>query len=117
MIGTIRYLPSHKTKMKLPSDGHLVRKGKMKLWQDTKNKENSIVSYGNSISLMVTDSSVIKFVSLFMDTACLYVTFNSGDMYRYDNVPTRAIIDAMSADSVGKWFNADIKGKYEYVKV
>lgn len=47
----------------------------------------------------------------------LEIEFNSGAIYQYENVPVRVYEVMMKADSVGKYFNAHIKSKYNYRKV
>lgn len=45
------------------------------------------------------------------------IEFNSGAIYQYENVPIRVYEVMMKADSVGKYFNAHIKSKYNYRRV
>ena len=45
------------------------------------------------------------------------IEFNSGAIYQYENVPIRVYDVMMKADSVGKYFNAHIKSKYNYRRV
>ena len=47
----------------------------------------------------------------------LEIEFNSGAIYQYENVPIRVYDVMMKADSVGKYFNAHIKSKYNYRRV
>lgn len=42
------------------------------------------------------------------------IEFNSGAIYQYEKVPYRVYKVMMSSDSVGKYFNAHIKSKYNY---
>ena len=46
----------------------------------------------------------------------LLVKFNRGDIYRYDGVPLSTYQGLIGADSVGKFFHANIRA-YPYVKV
>jgi len=43
----------------------------------------------------------------------LSVTFTSGKVYDFHGVPEEKYHEMVKAESVGKWFNANIKGKYE----
>ena len=44
----------------------------------------------------------------------LFVTFRaSGDTYRYLNVPYSVFLNLQIAESAGKYYNSDIKGKYK----
>ena len=47
----------------------------------------------------------------------LEIEFKSGAIYQYENVPIRVYEVMMKADSVGKYFNAHIKSKYNYRRV
>lgn len=47
----------------------------------------------------------------------LIIEFKNGAVYQYDNVPIRVYDVMMKADSVGKYFNAHIKSKYNYRKI
>ena len=46
----------------------------------------------------------------------LKVRFKNGTEYHYYDVPEKVHADLMSAESVGKHFNAHIKGKFEHGK-
>jgi hypothetical protein len=47
------------------------------------------------------------------ETMQFYVEFLTGKMYVYDNVPKEKWVEALSAPSIGKFLNSDIKGKFE----
>ena len=47
----------------------------------------------------------------------LYVKFLNGSAYAYDNVPLPVYLDLVAAESVGKHFCANIKGKYNFSKL
>ncbi len=63
------------------------------------------------------ESSNIAQVGYDRETQELRIRFHSGAEYTYANVPGVVFADLVDADSVGKFFNAEIKGKYEYAKV
>lgn len=44
----------------------------------------------------------------------LFVTFKTGKTYRYDEVPLSVWEASLQAESIGKFLNTDIKGKYSY---
>jgi KTSC domain len=46
----------------------------------------------------------------------LMVKFNRGDIYRYDGVPLSVYNDFVNAESVGRFFHANIKA-YPYTKI
>lgn len=47
----------------------------------------------------------------------LYVRFHSGGTYSYDEVPEAVYRSLMSAPSPGRYFIANIKGRYPYRKL
>ncbi|KAF0114066.1 KTSC domain-containing protein [Pseudotabrizicola sp. L79] len=47
----------------------------------------------------------------------LEVQFKSGGIYQYFNVPAFMYERLMSADSLGRFFNTEIKGHYPEAKV
>ena len=55
--------------------------------------------------------------SIGYDGNIMEIEFNSGAIYQYENVPIRVYDVMMKADSVGKYFNAHIKSKYNYRRV
>jgi len=46
----------------------------------------------------------------------LYIAFNSGTTYVYFDVPEKVFKDMLDAPSQGKFFHANIRGKYDYDK-
>ena len=42
----------------------------------------------------------------------LHIAFNSGGLYAYFNVPNDIILGLLSASSHGRYFHANIKGRY-----
>lgn len=47
----------------------------------------------------------------------LKVTFNSGALYEYDDVPHEVFAELNLSDSQGKYFNLNIAKKYTYKKI
>lgn len=47
----------------------------------------------------------------------LLVKFNSGAIYEYKDVPEEVFDALLSAESVGKYFNKEIKGKFTFRKL
>ena len=47
----------------------------------------------------------------------LLVTFHNGTTYAYEGVPAETFLDAVNAESIGKFININIKGKFNGVKV
>lgn len=54
---------------------------------------------------------------LYHDGADLYITFKQGRRYKFKSVPESVVQAAIDASSVGKYYYANIQGKYEYEEV
>ena len=62
-------------------------------------------------------SSRILKMSYIKSKKLLTITFNSGATYEYYDVPTEVIDGITQADSLGKYFDAHIKDRYNYRRV
>ncbi|MDQ6844484.1 MAG: KTSC domain-containing protein [Bacteroidota bacterium] len=62
-------------------------------------------------------SSVISFIKYDKANAALRITFVSGIIYTYKNVPEEVHEALLSSSSKGTYLNQHIKGKYEFEKV
>lgn len=62
-------------------------------------------------------SSMIAQIGYDEASLTLVIKFTNGDMYEYFNVPKETFDALANADSEGKYFIANIKGKFEYKKV
>lgn len=51
------------------------------------------------------------------ENGTLYVSFNSGSLYSYANVPEHVYIDLMNAASHGQYFSAHIRNSYAYTRL
>ncbi len=51
------------------------------------------------------------------DTGTLAIRFKSGQEYRYEKFPAQLAEDFFGAESVGKFFHANIRGQFKGVKV
>jgi len=51
------------------------------------------------------------------DTQILEIEFLNGSVYEYSSVPPSEYVGLMNADSKGKYFNANIKDIYAFVKL
>lgn len=60
------------------------------------------------------NSSQIKTIRYFADDHRLEIYFVTGKVYEYYKVPESVYEGALTADSIGKYVNTNIKGKYEY---
>jgi hypothetical protein len=62
-------------------------------------------------------SSELRCVGYEEPTRLLEVEFHSGEIYRYFGVPARLVLELLEADSIGRFFNAYIRSKFEFEKV
>ena len=65
----------------------------------------------------VMPSSVVLKIDYDADATTLRITFVSGKIYAYENVPEATYVAMKSAFSKGIFFNDHIKGKYSFKKV
>jgi hypothetical protein len=62
-------------------------------------------------------SSNMKEVGYDQENKILSVRFQNGNLYHYKNVDGRTFDEFRLAESKGKYFFANIKGKFEFVKI
>jgi KTSC domain len=62
-------------------------------------------------------SSVIKKIEYQDDSRRLRITFVSGDIYDYLNVPKAVFEEMRASGSKGAFLNALVKGRYDFEKV
>jgi hypothetical protein len=62
-------------------------------------------------------SSVIKAVGYDQATNVLEVEFHSGKVYRYFMVPLSAYRELIEAESIGAYFNTEIRNDYSCVEI
>jgi hypothetical protein len=60
------------------------------------------------------ESSVIDAVGY---SRVLEIRFESGRIYQYYNVPEEIFEGMMQAESKGRYFNANIRGKFDYQEI
>ena len=61
-------------------------------------------------------SSNIKSVGYDIDNSVLELEFNTGAVYCYMNVDLKTVVEFIFADSVGKYFAANIKNRFKFEK-
>ena len=64
----------------------------------------------------IKDSSVIDLVLYDLTEDCLIVKFNSKSIWIYLDVDIKYYYELISADSVGNYFNKNIRNKYDSYK-
>ena len=62
-------------------------------------------------------STNLATVKYWKNTQTLRVTFHNGAVYDYAGVPADVVQDLITADSVGGYFNRNIKNTYRYARV
>jgi len=65
------------------------------------------------IPMLPVNSSVAYAIGYDADSQILQVEFQSGEIYQYFDVEAETWEDFHSADSIGEFFNQEIKGNYE----
>ena len=64
------------------------------------------------MKLIKVESSNIAKVGYDQSKKILAIQFESGKTYNYADVPANVVLDFLFADSLGKYFNTQIKEKY-----
>lgn len=67
--------------------------------------------------MIMTPVKSSDIASIGYEGSILYVRFNSGGMYAYPNVPESLYRALMEAPSHGKFFAANIKNRYPFIKM
>ncbi len=62
-------------------------------------------------------SSNIAAIGYNEDNQVLEIEFNNGSVYQYSDVPSSERDGIMSAESKGRYFHANIRERYPYVKL
>jgi len=62
-----------------------------------------------------TNSSIIKEVGY--DGKDLYINLTTNSNYKYENVPSKVYKEFLKADSLGQYFNKNIRNSYKYVRM
>jgi len=62
-------------------------------------------------------SSVMTYVHYDEESAELDITFVSGKIYRYFGVPLATYIDLLDAESLGEFFNQNVKDAFRFIEV
>jgi hypothetical protein len=63
------------------------------------------------------NSSEFLSVGYDVPTSTLEAEYQSGEVYRYFDVPSRLVLELLEAPSIGRFFNARIRPKFRFVKV
>ena len=69
------------------------------------------------MKLTTVESSMVHAVGYDAETQTLEVVFNSGRIYRYENVPAEEYEGLMNAESKGRYMRANIIDVHPYYRV
>lgn len=69
------------------------------------------------MSMIPVNSSTIDSIGYNQQTNRLTVKFKTGAIYEYLDVPHYVYESVMSADSIGKALNSEVKGIYDFSKI
>lgn len=65
---------------------------------------------------VLVDSSTLRDVAYDSERRRLVLTFISGSVYEYADVPATVARDLLQAESKGQYFNAHIRERYRYMR-
>jgi hypothetical protein len=77
----------------------------------------SLASYEESIPMLPINSSMATAVGYDDGKNILQVEFHNGAVYQYSDIDQDTWQDLHQADSIGKFFNENVRGKYQYERV
>jgi hypothetical protein len=77
----------------------------------------SLASYEESIPMLPINSSMATAVGYDGGKNILQVEFHNGAVYQYSDIDQDTWQDLHQADSIGKFFNENVRGKYQYERV
>lgn len=81
-----------------------------------KTRLDSIAKKQRAVKRIPVSSSMIKEIER-IPGGGLVVVFNTGKAYKYPALPKNVTNDLLKADSIGRFFNENVKNKYEHEKV
>ncbi|MCY3637186.1 MAG: KTSC domain-containing protein [bacterium] len=62
-------------------------------------------------------SSNVSSIGYDAETSCLFIAFNNGSLYSYDNVAVDTYREFINAPSKGRFVAYRIRGKYPYRRI
>jgi DNA-binding Lrp family transcriptional regulator len=81
-------------------------------------KEAREIMLQDSVHKRITvESDYLRSVGYDSSNQVLEIEFQRGEVYQYKEVPAAVYTDLMNAPSHGKYFNANIKDVYPYLKL
>jgi|694.fasta_scaffold05097_16 hypothetical protein len=70
----------------------------------------------NTITSIYESSNIFK-SRYFSSNNELHITFNNGNVYKYNNVDIPTFLKLQEAQSIGKFFASEIKPKFQFEKI
>jgi hypothetical protein len=77
----------------------------------------SSISFADGIQRVPVESTNLRSVGFDPKTKTLEIAFKHGGVYRYHGVPLEVHLALMGSESKGKFFQANIRNKFEFEKV
>ncbi|MBD2429716.1 MULTISPECIES: KTSC domain-containing protein [Fischerella] len=74
-------------------------------------------AYEQSIAMLPMNSSMANAIGYDSNTNILQIEFHNGAVYQYSDIDQDTWQDLHQADSIGKFFNENVRGKYQYERV
>ena len=71
----------------------------------------------NPITWVSIDSSVLQSAAYVTQRRCLYLKFQSGEIYRYLDVPVQQYREFLAAESKGAFFGKHIRDQFRYERL
>jgi hypothetical protein len=69
------------------------------------------------MDMQAVSSSNVAAVGYDADSRKLRVEFHNGSTYEYSDVSQETFDELVAADSVGSYFNREVKQNYQYIKL
>ncbi|PLZ99950.1 KTSC domain-containing protein [Fischerella thermalis CCMEE 5268] len=74
-------------------------------------------AYEQSIAMLPMNSSMANAIGYDGDRNILQIEFHNGAVYQYSDIDQDTWQDLHQADSIGKFFNENVRGKYQYKRI
>ncbi|WP_235656452.1 KTSC domain-containing protein, partial [Fischerella thermalis] len=74
-------------------------------------------AYEQSIPMLPMNSSMANAIGYDSDRNILQIEFHNGAVYQYSDIDQDTWQDLHQADSIGKFFNENVRGKYQYERI
>lgn len=86
----------------------------MKPFKQTLNNQPVLVNHLlEGWTIYHRQSSYVAYIAVNPGGDSLFIQFNNGTCFIYPGLPIDLIKEAIAAESIGKFFHAQLKGKYE----